>query len=68
MSYYKTCPYCGAHLDPGEVCDCAARIAEDAILKDIRLAIKKAAPGGANTGDDAETQEACDMMHGDYNG
>lgn len=22
MSYYKTCPYCGAHLDPGEVCDC----------------------------------------------
>lgn len=24
MSYYHTCPYCGAHLDPGEVCDCAA--------------------------------------------
>lgn len=22
MSYYKTCPYCGAHLDPVEVCDC----------------------------------------------
>ncbi len=22
MSYYKTCPRCGAHLDPGEVCDC----------------------------------------------
>ncbi len=20
--YYKTCPYCGAHLDPGERCDC----------------------------------------------
>lgn len=19
---YKTCPYCGAHLDPGEACDC----------------------------------------------
>lgn len=19
---YKTCPYCGAHLDPGEECDC----------------------------------------------
>ena len=19
---YKTCPYCGAHLDPGETCDC----------------------------------------------
>lgn len=22
MPYYHTCPYCGAHLDPGERCDC----------------------------------------------
>lgn len=22
MSYYCTCPYCGAHLDSGERCDC----------------------------------------------
>ena len=22
MSYYNTCPHCGAHLDPGERCDC----------------------------------------------
>lgn len=22
MGYYRTCPYCGAHLDPGERCDC----------------------------------------------
>ena len=22
MSYYRTCPYCGANLDPGETCDC----------------------------------------------
>lgn len=22
MSYYRTCPHCGAHLDPGESCDC----------------------------------------------
>lgn len=22
MSYFRTCPCCGAHLDPGEVCDC----------------------------------------------
>lgn len=22
MSYYRTCPGCGAHLDPGERCDC----------------------------------------------
>lgn len=24
-SYYKVCPFCGAHLDPGERCDCSAR-------------------------------------------
>lgn len=23
MSYYKTCPDCGANLDPGERCDCS---------------------------------------------
>lgn len=22
MSYYRVCPYCAAHLDPGEKCDC----------------------------------------------
>ena len=22
MSFYKTCPHCGAHLDSGEQCDC----------------------------------------------
>lgn len=22
MAYYNTCPHCGAHLDPGERCDC----------------------------------------------
>jgi len=22
MSYYNECPNCGAHLDPGERCDC----------------------------------------------
>lgn len=21
-NYYDTCPHCGAHLDPGEPCDC----------------------------------------------
>lgn len=23
MAYYKTCDKCGAHLDPGEICDCS---------------------------------------------
>lgn len=22
MSYYNTSTHCGAHMDPGEVCDC----------------------------------------------
>ncbi len=22
MNYFKTCPHCGAHLAPGESCDC----------------------------------------------
>lgn len=26
MAYYRTCPYCGAHLDPGEKCDCSDRM------------------------------------------
>lgn len=26
MGYFRTCPRCGAHLDPGELCDCAARL------------------------------------------
>lgn len=25
MSYYKVCPYCGSHLDPGEKCDCGQK-------------------------------------------
>jgi hypothetical protein len=25
MSYYKTCPVCGAALDPGEICECVQR-------------------------------------------
>ena len=27
--YYTTCPYCGAHLDPGERCDCLDRTEEE---------------------------------------
>lgn len=28
MAYYSVCPYCGAHLDPGEPCDCKDRVDE----------------------------------------
>ena len=26
--YFGTCPYCGAHLDPGEPCDCPEAVNE----------------------------------------
>lgn len=31
MAYYRTCPLCGATLDPGESCDCTQE--RDEILK-----------------------------------
>lgn len=30
MAYYKTCPECGAALDPGEKCDCEEKAVLDA--------------------------------------
>ena len=30
MAYYKTCPECGAALDPGEQCDCKKETAPEA--------------------------------------
>lgn len=32
MKQYRTCPYCGAHLDPGERCDCR----EDPVMDMLR--------------------------------
>lgn len=37
---YKTCPDCGAHLDPGERCDCHKKI-EAAPLARERPQIKE---------------------------
>lgn len=28
-TYYWTCPYCGANLDPGEKCDCDRQSSDD---------------------------------------
>ena len=28
MPYYRTCPHCGSHIDPGEVCDCRGSIVD----------------------------------------
>ena len=46
MSYYRTCPRCGAHLAPGEICDC---LDVEARLLLAHLDKKDAAPSAANT-------------------
>lgn len=50
MSYYHTCPDCGAHLDPGEPCDCTGTLMGP--KSQARGLLKKeAAPSAANTED-----------------
>lgn len=58
MNYYRTCPHCGAHLDPGEKCDCFeskyARLTPENKRKvdeeiDRMVEKQKAAPGASNT-------------------
>lgn len=60
MSYYKVCLHCGAHLDPGEACDCAgsmySRLTEENKRKvneaiDRMIEKQKAAQGATNTQD-----------------
>lgn len=47
MSYYKTCPECGAHLDPSELCDCTEKAAASA-----------ATPTTANNGTDIQSSDS----------
>lgn len=60
MSYYKVCLHCGAHLDPGEACDCTLRIYNRLTPENKRkvdafaLALvekRRAAQGATNTQD-----------------
>lgn len=39
MGYYRTCPYCGNNLDPGEICDCK-KVADQEIKKEYSLSDK----------------------------
>lgn len=48
VPYWKECPRCGSHLDPGEACDCGDQEKEKATkrpgaseAKGIRLTYKK---------------------------
>lgn len=47
MSYYRTCPHCGANLDPGERCDCQREPgANSQALGNLQ---QKGLPGDTNT-------------------
>lgn len=51
MPYWRECPRCGCHLDPGEVCDCEkkegpAKKAGGAEKKGIRLSWDVKTPKG----------------------
>ena len=72
MSYYKTCPHCGANLDSGEVCDCLThQVCAEAretfperftgktdreVVAEIASVVKRAAQGATNT-QDGETEQ-----------
>lgn len=51
LSYYRTCPHCGAHLDPGERCDCRA----PADVQTFGHLTKKTARSADTTTDGKET-------------
>lgn len=36
MPYWKECPKCGCHLDPGEVCDCGAEEKEKPQAREVK--------------------------------
>ena len=59
MSYYRTCPRCGAHLDPGEICDC---LDVEAKLLIAHVTDKKTARGAANTTDGKVEQSLTDAV------
>lgn len=42
MSYYRICTHCGAHPDPGEVCDCRTWMKERLKAEIMALTDKQA--------------------------
>ncbi len=46
MAYYRTCPECGAHLDPGEACsDCEV---SDETTREVQLEGDEVQPAYSN--------------------
>ena len=51
MSYFRTCSYCGANLDPGERCDCREERPSPSKSQTFGILEKKTARGADNTTD-----------------
>lgn len=33
---FRSCPYCGAHLDPGEACNCLERMSKEELKQEAK--------------------------------
>lgn len=47
--YYRICQYCGAHLDPQEICDCFGDMQQKPQLKEHPIETIKASTADNNT-------------------
>ena len=56
MSYFHTCPHCGANLDPGEACDCREKKAAQGAANTRDCRDKERAAQGATNTQDGETE------------
>lgn len=57
--YYKICPHCGAHLDPGERCDCQDKKREAAPLQRERPQAKTPTASLAGQPQEVKRAERC---------
>lgn len=43
--YFNTCLHCGAHLDPGERCDCMERVDNDSLIQQVNWLLDQMSKG-----------------------
>ena len=55
---YRTCPYCGAALDPCEICDCREQRTES----EARETKERELPGATNTEQLKVEQKSCELQ------
>ena len=43
--YFNTCLHCGAHLDPGERCDCMERVDNNSLIQQVNWLLDQMSKG-----------------------